>query len=346
MAYLRSVRWQKHLIFAYVETVTHSPFFLAAVTASALHDVEIVATRPPFDTSPDYDIGGALDAQGRHWVVKYPLNPIAGAALEAEASLAPGLIKAIDNGSLPYDVIRPKAFTTVTGGGRAMVYREPYGHPLPLEHLNRQGARTIGNMLGALHELDPQIYASGGVPVYDASGLRERLKTELDDVAYTRKVPGALLGRWDQWMDNDELWLIDTVPVHGDLDEDNVLWADGAITALVGFGEAHVGDPAEDFVWLANSLNDELFDVVTEAYAMARGVGGDAHLLERVVLYSEFALARWLLHGTRIGSAEIVADAQAMLTELDESIAADPEQPSGPRWRVDPTQATPTTSAE
>lgn len=315
--------------------MTQTSLFLAAIAVSALGDVEIVATRPPFESTPDYHVGGVLDSQGRHWVVKYPRHQLAGTALEAEASLAGGLIDAVDRGALPFDVIRPKAFSTVRDGGRAMVYREPYGRSIDLDALTKQGAQSIGRALGALHELDPQIYASAGVPIYDADGLRRRLQTELEDVALTRMAPSSLLGRWDAWIAEDLLWQIETVPVHADMDEDNVLWANGQVSAISGFGHAHVGDPAEDFVWLANSLDDDLLDVVTESYAMARGRGGDAHLLERVLLHSEFALARWLLHGTRIESEEIIREARDMLVELDESIAADPHEMTGPRWQME-----------
>lgn len=315
--------------------MTDFALYLAAIAVSALEDVEVVATRPPFESTPDYLIGGVLDSQGRHWVVKYPRNQLAGASLEAEAALAEGLIEAVDRGAIPFDVVRPKAFSTVRDGGRAMVYREPYGKSGSLDSLTKLGAQSIGRALGSLHELDPQVYVDGGVPVYDADGLRRRLQTELDDVALTRMAPSSLLGRWDEWIADDTLWQINTVPVHGDMDEDNVQWANDQVSAILSFGYAHVGDPAEDFVWLANSLDDGALDSVTESYAMARGKGGDAHLLERVLLHSEFALARWLLHGSRIGSEEIINEARAMLIELDETIAADPHEATGPRWQVE-----------
>ena len=57
-----------------------------------------------------------------------------------------------------------------------MVYREPYGRSIDLDALTKQWAQSIGRALGALHELDPQIYASAGVPIYDADGLRRRLQ--------------------------------------------------------------------------------------------------------------------------------------------------------------------------
>ena len=317
--------------------MTHSPLYLAAVAVDALGDVDIVATRPPHIVTPDMQISGCLDSQGRHWIVKLPLHPLAGAALEAEAALSGPLMGAVDAGHLPFDVIRPRGYSNLTAGGRAVVYREPFGTPVDLASIDATGAASIGRAIGALHELSPEVYESAGVPIYDAESLRRRFTTDLEEAASSRRVPTSLLARWDRWLETDELWDIATVPVHGDLDEDNVLASNGSVTAITGFGESHVGDPATDFVWLANGLEDDMFDVVTEAYAMSRTVGGDNYLLERVTLHSEFALAKWLLHGLRIDSPDIVSDAVDMLRELDESILADPTAMAGPRWRVDPT---------
>lgn len=315
--------------------MTHSPYYLAAIAVAALGDVEIVSTRPPFITTPDYQIGGVMDGSGRHWIVKYPRHQVAGLSLEAEAGLASHLVAAVDDGRLPFDVIRPRALTTVSTGGRAMVYREPFGHTLELEDMTADSARSISRGIAALHDLSPSVFSDAGVPVYSADDLRRRLSSTLEDVAVSKKVPSALLARWDRWVEADALWDFTPTPIHGDLDEDNVLWSNHTLTAITGFGEAHVGDPAEDFVWLANSLDDELLDIVVETYGFVRDIDDDL-LLERVTLHSEFALARWLLHGLRIDSEEIVSDARQMLAELEESIASDPESPMGPRWRVDP----------
>ncbi|WP_164719821.1 hypothetical protein [Flaviflexus ciconiae] len=37
--------------------MAHSSLYLAAIAVSALEDVEIVATRPPFEETPDYLLG-------------------------------------------------------------------------------------------------------------------------------------------------------------------------------------------------------------------------------------------------------------------------------------------------
>lgn len=316
-----------------------TPLYLAALAVEALSDVDVVGTSHPFITTPDFAMGGVLDAQGGRWIVKLPRNAVAGTALEAEVALAPGLAAAGVDGSLPFDVVKPAGFATVRPHGRALVYPEPFGTPVRIDTINRAMAANIGRALGALHELDSSLWADAGVPVYDAEGWRARFTAELNEASETGAVPKALITRWEQCAADDHLWRMSTVPVHGDLDDAVVMWNGSEITAITGFGESHVGDPALDFVWLANVLDDDALDAVTEAYAVTRSAGSDAYLRERVQLLSEFALARWLLHGRRIGDDQIQSEARQMLRELADRVESDPDLSPGPRWRTDPDQA-------
>ena len=64
---------------------------------------------------------------------------------------------------------------------------------------------------------------------------------------------------------------------------------------------------------------------VLEAYAHTRRDAPDRHLLRRARLSGELAVARWLLHGTTTGDEGVVADAVAMLRELDAELDAGPD---------------------
>jgi hypothetical protein len=96
--------------------------------------------------------------------------------------------------------------------------------------------------------------------------------------------------------------------------------------ALQNFADAHVGDPAEDFAWLASSVQPEVFDAVAAAWAGALGEGADAdpYLADRAQLTSELLLVRWLMFGRRTGDSSVVADARTMLVELATDVASSP----------------------
>lgn len=303
-----------------------SPLALAALVAAAVPGLDVVGTAGPRRTSPDYEMGGAVDSSGRRWVVRCPLNEAAGAALEAELPVLKNLAAAVDAGRLPFAVPRPAGLVALPEGGRAVVWESLPGRELRLDQLTAGPGLSaeLGRAIAALHELDPRLVEDAGLPVYDAESYRRRCLAEVDSAARTGHVPSALLNRWERALEDVALWRFRAVPVHGDLAPENVLVRDGTVTAMLDFTSMHVGDPAEDLAWLLASAPLEALDSIEEAYNLARTQSPDAALMDRAMLVSELAVARWLLHGTRLQDRPVVDDAVRMLRELADQVAGEP----------------------
>src|SRR5699024_7444658 len=123
------------------------------------------------------------------------------------------------------------------------------------------------------------------------------------------------------------LWRFNACVVHGDLHEDNILLDGDQVTAVNGWTELRVGDPADDFAWLVAVDDPDFVDTVLQAYAGARHETPDPHLLRRAALSAEFALAQWLVKGYAADSARMVEDAESMLRTLEADIAEHGGQP-------------------
>ena len=108
--------------------------------------------------------------------------------------------------------------------------------------------------------------------------------------------------------------------VHGELDGDSVLVEGNEVCGIVDWAQARVADPADDFAWLANAVETEVFDTVLGAYTAKRRITPDPDLARRARLAGELSLARWLLHGTSTGDDSVVMDAVAMLAALEKSV--------------------------
>ena len=312
---------------AYGNSVRPSPLTLAALATAAIPGLDVVATRAPQHDGADFAVTGVMDSGGRRWVVRCPVHAAAGAALEGEVALLERLGDAVDDGALPFAVPRPAGFAPLPDGGRAMVYRELVGRPLALETL-RPGphlAAEIGRAIAAIHELPIAVIESAGLPVYDAESYRLRRLAELDEAARTGYVPAVLLRRWEKALENVALWRFRATPVHGDLAADHVLVANDEVRAVLDWSEARVADPADDLAWLVAGAPEEALDSVLEAYSLARTERGDDHLVERATLAGELALARWLLHGVRVGDRTVVDDAAQMLADLAEIARSSPD---------------------
>lgn len=188
-------------------------------------------------------------------------------------------------------------------------------------------AMDIGRSIAAIHDLPQDLVTTFDLPSYTANEFRQRKLNELDQAATTGKIPPALLRRWEHAMEDVALWRFNSCVVHGDLHEDNILLHNDAVSAVIGWTDLRVGDPADDFAWLVAVDDHNFVDTVMQAYAAARNETPDPHLLRRAALSAEFALAQWLVKGYAADSARMVEDAEAMLHTLEADIAEHGGQP-------------------
>src|SRR5699024_2697775 len=137
---------------------------LATAAVPGLRAVEVAAVV----SDGDDDVALVVDDERRRWMVRSPRDTVAGASLEAEMALLRSFDAYVDTGRLPFAVPAPAGFAQLDEGGRAVVYPEIPGHPLPLEQL-RPGpglARAIGQAIAALHELPSSLVEDAGLPSY------------------------------------------------------------------------------------------------------------------------------------------------------------------------------------
>ncbi|MEZ0448482.1 phosphotransferase [Cellulomonas sp. ICMP 17802] len=310
--------------------MVRSPLALAALATVAVPGLDAFDVRRPAHPGSDFDTAVVIDAFRNRWVVRAPQHAAAGAALEAEVVLLGALAAEVERGKLPFAVPAPVGFAHLPEGGRAAVHPEIPGTSLRLEHLAPGPglAAALGRAIAAVHELPTSLVENAGLPVYDAGQYRQRRQSEVDEAARTGKVPPALLRRWEERLEDVALWRFRPTVVHGDLTSDRVLVTGDAVSGVLHWGDACVADPADDLAWLLVAAAPDVTDSIMEAYQLRRTELTDPHLADRALLAGELALARWLLYGVRSHDDEIIADAVAMLEDLDAHTRQDTEAES------------------
>ncbi len=311
-----------------------SPFYLAALATIAIPSLQVVGIRTPVSQTSDFVWTEILDATGKNWVVKVPLTTEAGVQIEAELELAGQLLSELQYGNLPFDVMRPGGSTS-SKHGRALIYAAPFGKSLDFATLTTELAHELGRTLAAIHNLRPNILLNSGLPAYSIDELRQRLRTELLDACESGKVPIILRRRWEQAIDNNDLWNFTPCLVHGDIADEQILWSERRVSCVLGFGQAHIGDPALDFASVTSIFTEEQFTAALESYTNARDFALDDSFVTRTVLLGEFAVLRWLNYGLRTQNKQIIAEAQELLAELEAEIVANPDLAPAPNWQVD-----------
>ncbi len=317
-----------------------TPELLAAVAAAAVPGVAPVATGPSPDDAADFRSCVVQDAAGKRWRVRSPLTTEASMRLETEHLVLQAFTPSIRS-HLPFH-LPTVAGSVAQGELRTFVYSHLPGSTLSLRELQRQNtdpeppvhapspsaapraplAVQIGRALGALHSLPRALVMDADLPAYSAEQCRKRMLHDLDRAATTGLIPGALLRRWEEALEDTTLWQFSTRVVHGDLHEDNITVDHGALASFTGWSDLHVGDPAEDFSWLVGMGDPAFADTVLEAYSVAAVQPPDRHLLRRAHLKAEFALAEWLVRGVDRNIPSMVDNAQRMLDTLARDVRA------------------------
>ncbi|MGM7668820.1 phosphotransferase [Microbacterium sp. A93] len=312
---------------------------LAALASAAIPDLSPTGVVGSPDDPRDFSAAVVFDRQGSQWRVRSPLHEEAAMRLETELQVLSGFTAGIRAG-LPFRV--PSVAGAVRlDGMRTFVYHDMPGVEMELEELAELGSRTsedIGRVIAAVHALPAHVVENADLPVYTADQFRQRRLNELDQAATTGRIPAVLLRRWENALEEMELWDFTPVVTHGDLHEDNLLVDQDRLVSVTGWTDLHIGDPAEDFAWLASSGNQSFTEDVVTAYWQHRsgGIVQDEHLLRRAVLAAEFALAQWLVRGLAARDEEMSSEAEAMLGELRADVEEHGGQeisaaPAGPR---------------
>ena len=280
------------------------------------------------DDPADFDAALLLDSEGKRWRVRSPRHAEASARLETEflvlRAFAPGI-----RAELPF--LMPTVAGTVRQGQLStFVYSHLAGATRSLDDLSSGSpalAREIGAALAAIHDLPRTLVSNADLPSYTPNEFRQRRLNELDQAATTGKIPPLLLRRWEHAMEDVSLWRFNPCVVHGDLHEDNLLVDGDRVTAVTGWTDLRIGDPADDMAWLVASNEQDFVNAVLDHYTSSRRDVPDAHLLRRAALSAEFALAQYLVKGLAAGDQEMIDEAESMLSALADDVAEHGGQP-------------------
>ena len=280
------------------------------------------------DDPADFDSALLLDSEGKRWRVRSPRHAEASARLETEFLVLRAFVPAI-RAELPF--LMPTVAGTVRQGPLStFVYSHLAGSTRSVEDLGTASpavAREIGAALAAIHDLPHSLVSNADLPSYTPNEFRQRRLNELDQAATTGKIPPLLLRRWEHALEDVSLWRFNPCVVHGDLHEDNLLVDGDRVTAVTGWTDLRIGDPADDMAWLVASNDQDFVDAVLGHYTSSRRDVPDAHLLRRAALSAEFALAQYLVKGLAAGNQEMIDEAESMLTVLAEDVAEHGGQP-------------------
>lgn len=298
-----------------------SPLILAALAKDAVPDLNFNDAKKLSNS-----VAGAFDSailttvDGAHFAVKIPNSAAAGTEQEVELQA----LKALEavRESLPFALTRLVGETRDEKGARVFVFEFLYGTPIDVTRIAPEGhlAESIGKAIAAIHNISTSVVEDAHLPSFDTAGLVRARIAELDRAAATGKIPTVLLQRWQDALEDADLFRYLPTVVHGALSGETVLEQDSEVSGVLAWSGLKISDPAEDFAWIFGANAIELNDAVMLAYSIERRLS-DQTIRQRATLYSELEMARWMLHGVTKADSEIIEDASQMLEQLAAEVA-------------------------
>jgi aminoglycoside phosphotransferase (APT) family kinase protein len=200
------------------------------------------------------------------------------------------------SGTLPFNLPNLVAEGTGPRGNTVQIIDFIYGTHLEFEDLNPDDViiSSLGRSLASIHSLDREAIARSGMPNRSASEIRELRISELDRAASTGRVPATLLQRWESALEDLDLFRFQPTVIHGNFIGANVLELGEEVSGVISWSNLCIGDPAEDFVAFAALQNPETLAAVKASY-LENIADLDTNLVPRAVLYSELAVASYLV---------------------------------------------------
>ncbi len=292
-------------------------FTLAALATQALPGISFTKTFPVHSDS-NYFSAVLRDDNGNGYVVQLPKNT-ASETLVAEEMLALNALTEAVRKSLPFEI--PVFLGQAPyGKTRAVIFSEVPGVEAAASRLDATVAYRIGEATAAIHSLPTNVVTDAGLKTNTSTSAREIVSEILTRVEQSGHAPVDLMIRWGRAVDDATLWNFAPTIIVDSLAADSFKISEGSVAAVSGWAGLSIGDPAIDLKWLLAGVPNAVAQVALDRYAEVLGTELTTAFRNRILLYAELELARWLIHGLDTGDDGIIEDAVAMLRSLTDQI--------------------------
>jgi aminoglycoside phosphotransferase (APT) family kinase protein len=241
-----------------------------------------------------------FDVDGE-WIVRVPRRPEVREGLRVEARLLPDLARVL---SVP--VPRPAAVEDAEDF--FVAYRKLHGDPLEVGVDSSALAGQAGELLATLHALPSDVALRAGLEDVGPAEWRAQRASFVERCSEALPLFDTAERARAQRLFDDLLSsvsrLAETVLIHGDLGPEHILHQGTALTGVIDWTDARLGDPALDFAWLLSATGEQFWTALLREYRGRREA--TAELIARARLYHRVGPWYEVLYGLEHGRSHLV----------------------------------------
>ncbi|MEG3863200.1 macrolide 2'-phosphotransferase [Microcoleus sp. herbarium12] len=243
----------------------------------------------------DFQVVLVTDVDGTRWILRLPRREDVLPSVDREKRtlelIAPLLSVEVPrwtictNELIAYRALNGVPAGTIDPEAKAYVWE------IDLANVPDRFHESLARGIVSLHQVGVEKAREVGLPVKTAEEVRVEMKHRMDAVKSEFGVGQTLWERWQSWLDNDEVWMRETVLTHGDLHAGHILINEQAqVTGFIDWTEASVADPARDFVAHYRTFGLDALNKLISAYAEAGGRTWSRMADHAIELNATFAL--------------------------------------------------------
>lgn len=243
----------------------------------------------------DFQVVLVTDVDGTRWILRLPRREDVLPSVDREKRtlelIAPLLSVEVPrwtictNELIAYRALNGVPAGTIDPEAKAYVWE------IDLANVPDRFHESLARGIVSLHQVGVEKAREVGLPVKTAEEVRVEMKHRMDAVKSEFGVGQTLWKRWQSWLDNDEVWMQETVLTHGDLHAGHILINEQAqVTGFIDWTEASVADPARDFVAHYRTFGLDALNKLISAYAEAGGRTWSRMADHAIELNATFAL--------------------------------------------------------
>jgi len=224
----------------------------------------------------DFQVVLATDNDGERWILRLPRRQDVLPSIDKEKRtlelIAPLVSVEVPQWTVCTDELI--AYRALNGVPMGMIDPEAKAYRWTIDPANVPDPfhQSLAKGLASLHQISIERVRASGLPVKTAEAVRVDMKQRMDAVKTEFGVGQALWKRWQNWLQNDEMWMQETALAHGDLHAGHILIDEQAqVTGFIDWTETSVADPARDFVAHYRTFGQDALNKLISAYAAAGG---------------------------------------------------------------------------
>lgn len=254
----------------------------------------------------DFQVVFATDVEGEKWVLRIPRREDVLARAKQEKNILELVSSRIpvqvpqwtifSEELIGYKLLKGVPAGTIDPEVKAYIWEIDAQNVPDVYH------QSLGSAMAALHSINQADVKKAGLALKTPEELMTSMKERMNKIKEAYGVSKELWARWQNWLAEESLWPQKTAFIHGDLHPGHILIdASAGVTGLIDWTEAHIDDPANDFVVHLNAFGKAALQKLINQY---QGAGGYVwptmfeHIIELAAAYpvaiAEFALVSGL----------------------------------------------------